>query len=295
MVRIRMSKRGFTMVELLVVVAVMSVLVLMLLPAMSRSREAGRAAVCTQKFHDLALMLASYESDYKNRFVTGPTSGGNEPTRTGYMATFMSKRLGAYYANGTGDANAATGLPSNGAVYYTAVGWVNGPLRCPSVTPDITNTNIRKVLDRWYYTGSANFSLNGLLVNCYSPGTDAATTAGYSPVADGYLNARPLDLINTPNRVVAAFESPSTGYGDSIRDYYYDPYVSIASSYWGAWGTYPRFMHFDDGDALGTSQPRRQGSSNQLFLDGSVKMNRSDDFLKSIGVKTSVYTFFWNG
>lgn len=64
---------AFTLVELLVVLAVISLLASLLIPAFSRAREAGRASVCRSNLRQLTLALQVYAPDYRD---TLPWPGG---------------------------------------------------------------------------------------------------------------------------------------------------------------------------------------------------------------------------
>ena len=66
-------RRGFTLIELLVVVAIIAILASMLLPALSRAREASRKAVCVNNLKQMGLCLRMYADEHT----------GNWPLRAG--------------------------------------------------------------------------------------------------------------------------------------------------------------------------------------------------------------------
>jgi prepilin-type N-terminal cleavage/methylation domain-containing protein len=53
--RARIDSRGFTLVELLVVIALIGVLVAMLLPAINAARERGRQTDCQTRMQQIGL------------------------------------------------------------------------------------------------------------------------------------------------------------------------------------------------------------------------------------------------
>ncbi len=67
--------RGFTLVELLVVVAIIGVLIGLLLPAIQSAREAARRAACQNHLHQLGVALHGY---YSSRGCFPPGYLGND-------------------------------------------------------------------------------------------------------------------------------------------------------------------------------------------------------------------------
>ncbi len=79
------GRRGFSLIELLVVISIIALLMSILLPALAAARKAARQAVCMANMQQIGRAHAYYMSDYKE-----------------YIATFYSKSSGALSSNATG-------------------------------------------------------------------------------------------------------------------------------------------------------------------------------------------------
>ena len=71
------GKSAFTLVELLVVVAIIALLISILIPSLTGAREYARRTVCKTNLHQFGLALAMYADDYDGFF---PRYYGRYPT-----------------------------------------------------------------------------------------------------------------------------------------------------------------------------------------------------------------------
>lgn len=131
------KRPAFTLVELLVVIAVIAILTGLLLPAVQAAREAARRMQCSNQQKQLALGALNYESAYK-RFppLTGGTRWGNWGRRSGFVQILpYIEQQNLYNLIEAGDP--AKGIPPGGPVGWQSWDvWNDSPslLVCPSDT-----------------------------------------------------------------------------------------------------------------------------------------------------------------
>src|SRR5688572_20380207 len=95
----RFGRHGFTLIEMLVVIAILLLLLALLLPALQRVRESANKVVCADNMRKIGKGIHLYLANNGQYF---PTGGGNNPyprtlTRNGIPATKSDQDWGWMY------------------------------------------------------------------------------------------------------------------------------------------------------------------------------------------------------
>ncbi len=67
--RRRRAEAGFTLVELLVVITIISILAALLLPALDQALSSARQIACTNQLHNFGVILDTYQDNYGGRLI----------------------------------------------------------------------------------------------------------------------------------------------------------------------------------------------------------------------------------
>ncbi|MEX0776928.1 MAG: type II secretion system protein [Phycisphaeraceae bacterium] len=90
------QSRGFTLVELLVVISIIALLIAMLLPALGRAKDMVRKTQCASNEHSHLIGFLNYAADHRGLM---PNTGGANTSVDGYLQKSMAVSLLPNYFN----------------------------------------------------------------------------------------------------------------------------------------------------------------------------------------------------
>ena len=230
----RKASGGFTLVELLAVIAIIAVLVTILVPYLGQARELANRARCQANTKVLVQAAMSYCDMWKvmSPYGWGPKYTCNPPVNYTVLYYWYQKELLGQYFGEVVDANFRDGwAPPRKSV-----------LRCPTWSSTIYNYDGVNYLvgnSTWIgYNSSMSYDCQplGSGIRCFWRG----------PRLDEILTSSALFVLFADGRSASVYNIGKTSYCDPSPPY-------------------------DDPDSISTTDGRHNGGTNFGYLDGHVK------------------------
>jgi len=263
----RKEQKAFTLVELLIVVAIIAILLAVLVPTLNKVRESARRVVCASNLKQIGLLMEYYCADFKGYYPQSysgwyeyggrldDTNGDGTPNLglLGALPYLFKIPPGVIVGGGIAD-------------LYGALKHVEGMERmkifwCPS-------GHLKYVQDHWYGTSGAAFGYNQYCGWVHSDGmaTCAIGTDDQGRVSATWQYLEHSPLKNTPHI-----------WGGQKSDTGWVTFTDITFNGFPATKTWPRSNHHKMvRSTSGTSAGMKKHScagSNSLHVGGQVNWN----------------------
>lgn len=231
--RVTTRAQAFSLIELLVVISIITLLIAILLPAISSARTAARHAACLSNLRQIVIAFKTYETSNQGRGWVWTNGGYWEDTNG---SPWDKWNYYAYWGMG----------------YQDALGLDRSIWSCPEFDPN--KPNIVEVwpsgpTERFRYS---TYGFNGYDDNGNTPGLFNMQSSVVGPDGVRRWVARSSSLIKNPSEFILAqdsYEHMLDGNGDMLNNYYQYPPQTLAAYFRHAVGSGTSNAAFVDGHA----------------------------------------------
>lgn len=217
-----MHRRAFTLIELLITIAITALLIGILVPALAAARKTARSAVCLSGQRQTAIGMHAYAGDHKEIVIPSynmsDTSGANPCDgwapildRDGYVPASVQTKASVFYCPETIDVE---GLASGqtGTDPLLPKGWMDWPnLRTgvknfPVLMPE---KGFNKIIRVSYWINADNPIGS---TTTFKPDTYFTSSVGYGPSTDGkYMTFTRFSVFKRPSTLIATADGVYAG------------------------------------------------------------------------------------
>ena len=220
-------KKIFTLIELMVAIAIIAILLSLLLPSLGKARAKARQVVCTNTMKQMNTALHIYTTDNDRRFVFGAVKNNNMHTWDDELINYLGHNVPE------SDKGGGRIRPTNHPEIVA-----RNPLKCP--TDDMSRGSADNIPRSYTYnlTDAGLYSFAGL-GNKETHGSKVATIAAPSGTLAFLEPARDNNRFIGKNGASAANYRHIPGY--SLNDCHGKTYYFLSSMVDGS----ANFLHFD--------------------------------------------------
>ncbi len=188
---IRLEIKGFTLVELLVVIGIIALLISILLPALGKARSAAHSTACLSNLHQLSLGFRQYIDENRGHFMIFDCNNvqGQTPATTYNYASWMAG-VWPYLNRSFVGFNVGAGLYG----FPSGKNFTSADTPRVAICPETSMENVN----------ASSFYIHG---DCYHPSSWGGTSAPFSSsygFNNWFYTLNPLD----PNQTNVPFLDP---------------------------------------------------------------------------------------